>query len=211
MNMNLSNRFQPRPSPSTHYDRILTNPQFNQPVNDRTSYQQFQDPQLRPTHQRIYESTPLNFSRSNEDLLSSAFDPARFNTQSHYTTLIPPSFGGAFRPESDFVQASKYTNPLRRSFDALNDFPDMNQSFSTMRQYPLEQQQQQQQQQPYYRSTYQTQHQPQQQPAFTNQTFINPNIVYTNEYGVPTEHYHPNTFQEPGHFCKLNLFAFVHH
>jgi hypothetical protein len=148
----------------------------------------------------MYEPGPSNFSRSSEDLLSSPFDSIHFNNQPPYSSLIPPSFGRDFRTDSDFVQPTKYSSPLRRSYDALNDFPDMHQSFPTNRQYPSEQQRQQPQQQqrqqpqqqPYYRSTYQTQHQPQtqQQP-----TYANPNIVYLNEYGVPTDHQQPNTFQ----------------
>jgi hypothetical protein len=145
----------------------------------------------------MYEPGPLHFSRSSEDLLSSPFDTLHYNTQSQFPSFIPPSFGGDFRTDSDFVQPTKYSSPLGRSYDALNDFPDMNRDFRTTRQYPPEQQRQQpqqqhqQQQQPYYRTTYQTQHQPQfqQQPTYANQNYVNPNIVYTNEYGVPTDHY----------------------
>jgi hypothetical protein len=155
----------------------------------------------------MYEPGPSNFSRSSEDLLSSPFDSIHFNNQPQFSSLIPPSFGSDFRTDSDFVQPTKYSSPLRRSYDALNDFPDMHQSFPTNRQSPFEQQRQQpqqqqrqqpqQQQQPYYRSTYQTQHQPQsqQQPTYANQNFANPNIVYLNEFGVPTDHQQPNTFQ----------------
>jgi len=160
----------------------------------------------------MYEPGPSNFSRSSEDLLSSPFDSIHFNNQPPFTSLIPPSFDSDFRTNSDFVQPTKYSSPLRRSYDALNDFPDMHQSFPTNRQSPFEQQRQQpqqqqrqqpqqqqqrqqpqQQQQPYYRSTYETQHQP--QPTYANQNYANPNIVYLNEYGVPTDHQQPNTFQ----------------
>jgi hypothetical protein len=161
----------------------------------------------------MYEPSPSNFSRSSEDLLSSPFDSMRYSAQPQYTSLIPPSFGSGFRTDSDFVHPNKYSSPLRRSYDALNDFADMHQSFPTTRPYPSDQQRQQQQQQqqqpPYYRSTYQTQHQPQpqqqqqQQPPYVNQTNYNPNIVYTNEYGVPLDHYQPNTFQGTGgNLCK---------
>jgi hypothetical protein len=207
---NSASRFQPRQSPSTAYDRVITNSQFNQPLNDRSSYQQQEPPppqqqQQRHAQQRMYEPGPSHFSRSSEDLLSSPFDSIRYSTQPQYTSLIPPSFGSGYRPESDFVQTNKYTSPLRRSYDALNDFTDMHQSFPTTRQHPAEQQQQQQQ--PYYRTTYQTQHQPQsqqqqQQPTYVNQSYINPNIVYTNEYGAPTDRYQPNAFQGTGNVGK---------
>ena len=164
----------------------------------------------------MYEPGPSNFSRSNEDLFSSPFDSMRHSTQTPYSSLIPPEFRSGFR-DSDFVEPGKYSSPLRRSFDALNDFADMHQSFPTTRPYPPEQQQQQQQQ-PYYRSTYQTQHQPQpqsqqqqqqqQQPSYVNQAYINPNIVYTNEFGAPMDHYQPNTFQGTGAgICKYNLIS----
>jgi hypothetical protein len=165
----------------------------------------------------MYEPGPLQFSRSNEDLLSSPFDSMHYSTQPQYSSLIPPTFGSRIRTDSDFVQPNKYSSPLRRSYDALNDFADMHQSFPTTRPYPPEQQrkqqpqpqQQQQQQPPYYRSTYQTQHQPQsqqQQPTYVNQSFINPNIVYTNEYGAPTDHYKPNAPQGTGtNLGKLNF------
>jgi hypothetical protein len=196
---NSNSRFQPRQSPNAAYDRVITNSQFNQPSNDHSSYQQHQEPQHRQSQQRPYEPNPSNFSRSSEDLLSSPFDSMRYNTQPQYSTLIPPTFGSGFRTDSDFVHPTKFSSPLRRSYDALNDFADMHQSFPTTRQYPPEQQRQQEQQQPYYRSSYQTQHPPQpqqqQQPSYANQTYINPNIVYTNEYGVPTDHYQPNAFQ----------------
>lgn len=216
MNSHATSRLQPRQGPNTAYDRVINNSQFNQPLNDR-SYQTIQDPQARPPQQRMYDQGPSQFSRSNEDLLSSFPDSMRYSGQPQFTSLIPPTFGSGFRPESDFLQSSKYTSPLRRSFDALNDFADMQQSFPTQRQYPSEhpQQQQQQQQQPYYRSSYQTQHQPQpqqqqyqQQPTYSNQTYFNPNIVYTNEYGVPTDQHPPNTFQERGQFCKYNSLDF---
>jgi len=213
---NTTGRFQPRRSPGPTYDRVITNSQFNQPFNDRSSYQTYQEPQYRHPQQQMYEPGQSNFSRSNEDLFSSPFDSIRHSTQTPYSSLIPPSFGSGFRLNSDFVQPDKYSSPLRRSFDALNDFADMHQSFPTTRPYPSEQQhqqqqpqpqpqqqqQQQQQQQPYYRSTYQTQHRPQsqqqQQPAYVNQAYINPNIVYTNEFGAPTDRYQPNTFQGTG-------------
>jgi hypothetical protein len=159
----------------------------------------------------MYEPNPSNFSRSNEDLFSSPFDSMRPSAHIPYSSLIPPTYSSGFRNDSDFVQPTKYSSPLRRSYDALNDFADMHQSFPTTRPFPSEQQQQQQkqqQQQPYYRSTYQTQHQPQsqqqqQQPTYVNQAYINPNIVYTNEYGVPMDHYQPNTFQGTGsNLCK---------
>ncbi len=147
----------------------------------------------------------------------------RYSTQPQFTSLIPPTFTSGFRNDSDFVQPTKFTSPLRRSYDALNDFADMQQSFPTTRPYPSEQQQQQQ---PYYRSTYQTQHQPQsqqqqqqpqqqqqqqQQPGYANQAYINPNIVYTNEYGVPVDHYRPTTFQGTGgNACKSCFVLIVH-
>jgi len=202
---NTTGRFQPRHSPGPAYDRVISNSQFNQPVNDHSSYQTYQEPQHRPSQQRMYEPNPSNFSRSNEDLFSSPFDSMRYSTQTPYSSLIPPTFGSGFRNDSDFVQPTKYSSPLRRSYDALNDFADMHHSFPTTRPYPPEQQQQQQ---PSYRSTYQTQYQPQsqqqqQQPTYVNQTYINPNIVYTNEYGVPMDHYQPNTFQGTGsNTCK---------
>jgi hypothetical protein len=105
------------------------------------------------------------------------------NTSSQYTSLRPSTY----RHDSDFLQPNKYTSSLHRSSDALNDFPDMHQSFSIDRQYPSEQQQ------PYYRSTYQTQP----QTTYVNQVFINP-----NEYIVPTNHYQSNTSQETTNVCK---------
>ncbi|CAF1383560.1 unnamed protein product [Adineta steineri] len=229
---NSNSRFQPRHSPNTAYDRVINNSQFNQPINDRYSQQQYQEPQYQEPQyrysQQMYEPGPSLLSRSSDDILSSPFESMQFNDMPQYTSLIPPSFGSAFRNDSDFVQPTTFPSPLlRRSFDALNDFPDMRQSFPTFRQYPSEQsqqrpqpppsqqqqqqqpppppppppqQQQQQQQQPFYRTTYQTQHQPQpqQQPTYANQAYINPNIVYTNEYGVPTDHYQQNTYQGAG-------------
>jgi hypothetical protein len=157
----------------------------------------------------MYEPNPMNYSRSNEDIFSSPLDSMRYSNQMPYSSLIPPTFDSPFRNDSDFVNPTKYTSPLRRSYDALNDFADMHQSFPTTRPPPPEQQQQQQQQQqPYYRTTYQTQHQPQpqQQPSYVNQPYINPNIVYTNEYGAPMDHYQPNTFQGTGsNMCKYSL------
>lgn len=131
-----------------------------------------------------------------------------------FTSLATPSFPSPFRTDSDFVHSDRYSSPLRRSYDALNDFGDMHQNFPTNRPYPPEQQQQQQQQ-PYYRSTYQTQHQPQsqkqqqqQQPTYVNSTYKNPNIVYTNEYGAPMDHFQPNTFQgTASNMRKYNLIS----
>ncbi|CAF5194341.1 unnamed protein product, partial [Rotaria sp. Silwood1] len=88
------------------YDRMNTNSQFNQPFNDYPSYQQYQgpqyqepqyqepqyqepqyqEPQYQRPQQRMYESGPLHFSRSSEDLLSSPFDSMRYNTQPQYTS-----------------------------------------------------------------------------------------------------------------------------
>jgi hypothetical protein len=204
---NTTGRFQPRHSPGPAYDRVISNSQFNQPFNDQPSYQTYQEPQYRHSQQRMYEPNPSNFSRSNEDLFSSPFDSMRPSAHIPYSSLIPPTYSSGFRNDSDFVQPTKYSSPLGRSYDALNDFADMHDNFRTTRPFPSEQQQQQQkqqqQQQPYYRSTYQTQHQPQsqqqqQQPTYVNQAYINPNIVYTNEYGVPMDHYQPNTFQGTG-------------
>ena len=158
----------------------------------------------------MYEPNPSNFSRSNEDLFSSPFDSFRHSTQMPYSSLATPSFTSPFRTDSDFV--NRYPSSLRRSYDALNDFGDMHQNFPTSRPYPPEQQQQQQQQQPYYRSTYQTQHQPQsqkqqqQQPTYVNSTYTNPNIVYTNEFGAPMDHYQANNFQgTANNMRKYNL------
>lgn len=185
-----SSRFQPRHSPGPAYDRVISNSQFNQPFNDRPSFQTHQEPQFRHPSQQMYEPGPSHFSRSSEDLLNSPFDQMRYSNQPTYSSLIPPSFGSSLRNDSDFVQPTKFSSPLRRSFDALNDFGDMHQSFPTTRPYPSDYQQQQQ---PYYRTTYQTQYQPQQQqPSYTNQNPTNPNIVYTNEYGAPTDHYQAN-------------------
>jgi hypothetical protein len=187
-NTNPNGRFQRRQSPSAAYDRVISNSHFNQPFNDHSSYQQFQEPQYRQPQQRLYEPGPTAFSRSNEDLLSSPFDSMRTSAQPQYSSLIPPTYPSGFRTDSDFVEPNKFSSPLRRSYDALNDFADMQRSFPTT----------QQQQPPSYRSTYQTQYQPQsqqQQPTYVNQAYINPNIVYTNEYGAPTDHYQPSTFQ----------------
>ncbi|UJR35488.1 hypothetical protein I4U23_028242 [Adineta vaga] len=199
---NSTSRFQPRHSPNTAYDRVINNSQFNQPLHDHSSFQQFQDPQYRPPQPRIFETNPSQLRRSNEDLLNSPYDSMHPSMQTPFTSLIPP-FGSGFASDSDFVQPIRFPTSHRRSFDALNDFPDMHQSFPSTRQYQSEQpqpqpQQQQQQQQPYYRTTYQTQHQPQpqqQQSNYGNQAFNNPNIVYTNEFGQPADHYQPNTFQ----------------
>lgn len=202
-----NSRFQPRQSPSTAYDRVITNSQFNQPLNDRYSYQQVQDPQMRPNHQRMPETMPGYSSRSNEDLLSYPYESMRFSTPTQFTSMNPSS-NSSFRPQSDFLHANKFTSPFRRSFETLNDFPDVHTNIPIMRPYPPEQQQQQQQQ-PHFRSTYQTQHQPQQQyqfqqqqPTYTNQTFINPNIVYTNEFGVPADQRQPNVFNDSGYLLN---------
>ncbi|CAF4810584.1 unnamed protein product [Rotaria socialis] len=229
---NSPSRFQTRPglNPTT-FDRPMPSSQFNQPFNDFNSYQTHQEPQFyQQPQQRIYEPGSSHFRRSSEDLLSSPFDSNRFTTLPQYTSFIPSTFGSAFRTDSDFVQPNKFSNNFRRSFDALNDFADMHQSFPMSQQYPFEQQQsqlqpqpqsqpqlqpqlqpqqqqQQQQQQPYYRSTFQTQYQPQpqqpQQPTYANQAYINPNIIYTNEYGTPMDHYQSNTSQGNGNnSCK---------
>ena len=138
----------------------------------------------------------------------------RHSSHMPFTSMATPSFPSPFRTDSDFVHSNRYSSPLRRSYDALNDFGDMHQSFPTNRQYPPEQpqqQQQQQQQQPYYRTTYQTQHQPQtqkQQPTYVNSTYTNPNIVYTNEFGAPMDHFQPNTFQgAASNMRKYNLIS----
>ena len=220
MNHNSSQpRFQPRHTPSTAYDRLINNSQFNQPLSDPYNYQQNQDPPVRPTQRRINESNPYYFSRSNEDLLSSPFDSIRQNPQQAYTSLIPPLFTSGFGPESDFLQTATLSNPLRRSYDAVNDSADMHPNFPMTRPYPAEPRRYQEQPQPQYRTTFQTQHQPQpqpqqqQQPPDTNQTFINPNIIYLNEFGVPTEPYPQQPFREPGHLCKSSIFIFIcfHH
>ena len=205
MNAQPSSRFLPRQSPNPSYDRVIHNSQFNQPLNDRVSYQQYQEPQFRQPQQRMYQPGSANFSRSSEDLLNTPFDPMGYGPQPTFASLIPPSFGTGFRPESDFVHGNKFTSPLRRSYDALNDFADMHQSFPSAGPYVSEQQQQ-----PQYRTSYQTQHQPQpqqqqqQQPTYGNQAYMNPNIVYTNQYGVPVDHHRPHAFQETGPGCKYN-------
>ncbi len=90
-------RFQPRPNPTTAYDRLLKHSPLNQPVYDRPLYQ---------------EPSAFYHSRSNEDLLSSPITSKRAPTQ--------PQTNG-IRSESDFIQPNKSTNSLRRSFNVLND------------------------------------------------------------------------------------------
>jgi hypothetical protein len=196
---NSTSRFLPRQSPNTAYSRLINNSEFNQPLYERPSYPQ---PQYRYPQQNTYEPSPLHSSRSSDDLLSTPDDMIRHSAQPQYSSMFPQNFssGFGFRPGSDFLQdpTSKYTSPLRRSFDALNDYSDMHQHFPSSRYHPSEQQhqpQQQRQQQPYYRSSYQTQHQP--QPTYMNQAFINPDIVYTNEHGAPMDHYQSTTASHP--------------
>ena len=204
-------RFQPRQSPGPAYDRVISNSQFNQPFSDRPSYQTYQEPQYRHPNQQMYEPGPSHYSRSSEDLLNPSFDSMRYANQPSYSSLIPPSFNGPLRNDSDFVHPSKYSSPLRRSFDALNDFGDMQQNFPTNRPYQSDYQQPRQQQQqppPQYRTTYETQYQPQQQQQQPNYT--NPNIIYTNEFGAPTDRY-----QTTGsNICKyifLSFSSYLHH
>ncbi|CAF1368709.1 unnamed protein product [Adineta ricciae] len=192
---NSNARFQPRHSPNTAYDRVIHNSQFNQPTHDYPSYPQYQDSQFRHSPSRMYDSNLSQLRRSHEDLLSTPFESLHTNTQPFSSFMSP--FGSGFPNDSDFIQPMRFSSPNRRSFDALNDSPDMHQNFPSTRQYQSEQPQPQQQQ-PNYRTTYQTQYQPQsqqQQPNYGNQSFYNPNIVYTDEFGQPTDHYHQNTFQ----------------
>lgn len=202
----------------------MPNAQFNQPFDDYPSFPTFQEPRYRqPFQQRMYEPGSTHFSRSSEDLISPSNDSTRYTAQPQFTSFAPPPFGSEFQNDSDFFQPSKFSNNFRRSYDALNDFPDMRQSFPINQQYPYEQSPQQ----PYYRTTFQTQHQPQQQPqhppqyqaqnppqyppqrqpqqpqqqqqpTYANSTFINPNIIYTDEYGTPMDRREANTSQSMG-------------
>ncbi len=72
-----TNRFQPRQSPTTAYDRL---------INNSPSYQ--------PYSHRVYESRPIHVSHSNEDLLSSSKSSQK-----------PPKINNNFH--SDFIQSNK--------------------------------------------------------------------------------------------------------
>ena len=72
-----TNRFRPRQSATTAYDRLINN-----------------SPSRQPYSHRIYESKPIHVSHSNEDLLSSSKSsqkPPKFNNNIH----------------SDFIQSNK--------------------------------------------------------------------------------------------------------
>ena len=156
-----TNRFQPRYSPVTAYDRLINNSQFNQPLQGRFPSHLYDDTSVRHPQQRMNEPSPSYFSRSNDDLLNSSMDTSR------------PKPTRDYRAESDFLQPNKYASRLRRSYDALNDYPDSYQSFPTRR--PQASFEHQQQQQPTYRSTYTT---------------------HMNDNTVPSSH------QKPHHPCK---------
>ena len=125
-----TSRFQPRYSPVAAYDRLIHNSQFNQPLPERFPSHHHPEASVRHLQQRMYDSIPAHFSRSNEDLLNSAMDTSRPKPTR----------------DSDFLQPSKYASHLRRSFDALNDFP-LNRPKATF---------EPQQPQPTYRSTFTT-------------------------------------------------------
>ncbi|CAF4598177.1 unnamed protein product [Rotaria sp. Silwood1] len=166
--------FQPRKNLTTAYDRLIQDSQFNQPYNDRFFHQIDHEPQYHHFQQRTYEPNSLHISRSSDDLLFTPNDFIRSNIQSKNTSHYPSTFNNGLRSDSSFIQTNKYTQPLRRSYDILNDFSDENKKFSTNQQYPSEQQS-------YYRPTYVT------------KTVINPNVVYSTDYHTPINNHRSNT------------------
>ncbi|CAF0725374.1 unnamed protein product [Didymodactylos carnosus] len=199
-NNNGSRGIHARQSPITGYDSLINNSTFQHPLNEipRQSYRSSLHPQYPRNSQYTGSQSNTNeptiqASRSSEDLLNhrqSSPDPmASMRTGGRgngFGSMYPPSFDSHYRyPSSDFLQR-KYDSPLRRSYDALNDYSDMNfgnfpsawpdSSFTNT--HPMYTQQ------------------PPPQPSYVNHAYINPNIVYTNEHGLPTDTYYPQSSQK---------------
>lgn len=167
---------QPRQTINSAYDRLINESQLNKPLNNGNFYSSYEQSYRRPLYKRSHDTTSLHTSRSSDDL-SAPSDFISSNTQSRNTTINSSRFNHGFRADSDFIEPNKYTSPLRRSFDMLNDYSD------TYQQNPSEQQ---------------SSH----RPTYVTKTTINPKVVYSSEYHIPTNHHQSNKSQGILNNCK---------